>query len=589
MIRLSSGDKRPFAIDIGKGNRHHISWFGLIQAATAAKHLECDYLWLDLLCIHQRNPADKGGQVRNMSRIYKNATAVLVMFGGCLAAQGVEYNSSWIERAWTLQESTINDNTWALIGLTTFTRKETQKTYIIASVGAEIRKLKNGIGLIKLRALLDVDINQPLGNISYPGLPNDPSRCNAQIKCFGNNLRSIETMKIIIDRIKSDSSEDKAIVKSAAWSSIWMRTSTEPLDMVFSIMHLLDVDLSVDYHQSLEDLYLELARKSSQTPVWLIIAPYAEITEGLVPMPPNFRPNLLPVCDSGEQAFSRLVDIDCMIAWTDIIVNSESPQFELCGVMIDVGPISTLAITDDRSRNISFLAGDIKIDTQCILFKDVGEIAMIVGQGWKKLSSSDSLWIIFLGRSDSGRWKKVGQGILTIDENAKGWLSQVERRYVKVGTNTETYICECPSGKEKGQFQFPRRFQSANLPEMKPNEAGVDPFAKDNHTEIEGYNEELCLAAKDGLLERVKWLIDHGADVAATDEYERTALHVAAEYGHSDVVELLLEKSALIGAQNEDAWLGDKMRVIRTMPGEAGTVYCVSSNFLIVICIVADI
>lgn len=163
VIRLSSKTNRHFYIDIGNGNQHHASWHGLTQAATAAEHLNCRYLWLDLLCIHQFAVDDKRLQVRNMSKIYKNATAVLVMFGGCAAAQGLEHHSSWIQRAWTLQESTINDHTYGLIGMKAFRHYETQNTYKITSVGATIRRLKNGIGLVKLRELLNVNIYQPLG------------------------------------------------------------------------------------------------------------------------------------------------------------------------------------------------------------------------------------------------------------------------------------------------------------------------------------------------------------------------------------------------------------------------------------------
>ena len=44
--------------------------------------------------------------------------------------------------------------------------------------------------------------------------------------------------------------------------------------------------------------------------------------------------------------------------------------------------------------------------------------------------------------------------------------------------------------------------------------------------------------------EMVRWLLDQGADFAATDEYEITALMVAAEYGATDCVRVLLEAGA---------------------------------------------
>src|SRR5205814_3776612 len=58
-------------------------------------------------------------------------------------------------------------------------------------------------------------------------------------------------------------------------------------------------------------------------------------------------------------------------------------------------------------------------------------------------------------------------------------------------------------------------------------------------------------AASDGDIERVKFLLSKGADVTAkTDVGGMTALHLAAENGRRDVVELLLQKmdSASIAA-----------------------------------------
>ena len=93
---------------------YEMSWLGLIQAASAAKKLECDYLWLDLVCLNQLSREDKRLQIDNMANIYKNAKCVIVMFGGCAAAQPLDQDSVWINRAWTLQEATLNSSTWGL-------------------------------------------------------------------------------------------------------------------------------------------------------------------------------------------------------------------------------------------------------------------------------------------------------------------------------------------------------------------------------------------------------------------------------------------------------------------------------------------
>ena len=43
-------------------------------------------------------------------------------------------------------------------------------------------------------------------------------------------------------------------------------------------------------------------------------------------------------------------------------------------------------------------------------------------------------------------------------------------------------------------------------------------------------------------------LIQNGADVNAVDEFEQTALHIAALEGHVDIVEVLLQNGADVNA-----------------------------------------
>jgi ankyrin repeat protein len=53
-----------------------------------------------------------------------------------------------------------------------------------------------------------------------------------------------------------------------------------------------------------------------------------------------------------------------------------------------------------------------------------------------------------------------------------------------------------------------------------------------------------CTGLVNGALEVVRLLLEHGADVEAKDNDGKTALQVAAEEGHDEVVELLREHGA---------------------------------------------
>ncbi|NOZ19742.1 MAG: ankyrin repeat domain-containing protein [Planctomycetes bacterium] len=62
---------------------------------------------------------------------------------------------------------------------------------------------------------------------------------------------------------------------------------------------------------------------------------------------------------------------------------------------------------------------------------------------------------------------------------------------------------------------------------------------------------KLRKAAKVGDVERVKQLLDAGADINATDMFSQTALHLAALHGHKDVVQLLIDRGANVNPTDE--------------------------------------
>ncbi|EXJ80080.1 hypothetical protein A1O3_08366 [Capronia epimyces CBS 606.96] len=53
-----------------------------------------------------------------MAKVYSNAGAVIIMVGGVGAAQSINSTSSWMNRAWTLQEATLCDETYVLVRAT---------------------------------------------------------------------------------------------------------------------------------------------------------------------------------------------------------------------------------------------------------------------------------------------------------------------------------------------------------------------------------------------------------------------------------------------------------------------------------------
>ncbi|MEM2677506.1 MAG: ankyrin repeat domain-containing protein, partial [Thermofilaceae archaeon] len=65
---------------------------------------------------------------------------------------------------------------------------------------------------------------------------------------------------------------------------------------------------------------------------------------------------------------------------------------------------------------------------------------------------------------------------------------------------------------------------------------------------------ELHKAAEEGDLQRVKKLVENGANVNAKDEYGSTPLYLAVLNGHLELARFLVEKGANVNAKDIVGW-----------------------------------
>lgn len=85
------------------------------------------------------------------------------------------------------------------------------------------------------------------------------------------------------------------------------------------------------------------------------------------------------------------------------------------------------------------------------------------------------------------------------------------------------------------------------------NGADVNAIQGHNYRKLKKFGETaLHIAAEKGHTEIVELLLDNYAYVNVADKYRSTALHVAAKGGHKEVVELLLDKGANFNATNKN-------------------------------------
>ncbi|HBB98711.1 MAG TPA: hypothetical protein DC054_25290 [Blastocatellia bacterium] len=100
-----------------------------------------------------------------------------------------------------------------------------------------------------------------------------------------------------------------------------------------------------------------------------------------------------------------------------------------------------------------------------------------------------------------------------------------------------------PKFKERRQRYFAEAATDGNLHRMQLlNLAGVSVNSHD------GRGAPLLLAAGEGRLNAVRYLLDHGADLNALDSTGNTALTEATYYGHVSVIKELLVRGANINS-----------------------------------------
>ncbi|KAK7036778.1 hypothetical protein VNI00_011444 [Paramarasmius palmivorus] len=220
------GDKRGYfsvkgaedADDIGISLLYDISW-------AAWKVMGREYVWIDRLCIMQTVKEDKSWQIKQMFNIYRDCGICLVLPGGLQRLMKMEEKTTWVDRAWTLQE---------------ITAPLTTKVHILFDPGTPDFVIGTG--------------SDSLSPVNYKGsyYINDRGIRALLFMCeviwrfrhephkfFGFEPSQFSMVGHCLDGVTQK--QHKAI-----WEAAMMRTSSRPVDMVLSIMGLFDAKLDPD-------------------------------------------------------------------------------------------------------------------------------------------------------------------------------------------------------------------------------------------------------------------------------------------------------------------------------------------------------
>ncbi|EMD36099.1 hypothetical protein CERSUDRAFT_124600 [Gelatoporia subvermispora B] len=215
-------DGDPISIDV------------LYHACTAALQHGASYIWLDRLCIMQTSREDKGWQIRHMFQVYKSCNPCIILPGGICRLVGLEERTSWIHRGWTLQEILAPASSLVLLAW-----KLGSGTYDSISEGRidEVVPGKSAVG--QVGEIIQTCVGACMWFTSAHAKDMyDVIKLKSSI--FGDPDEDDGPLWALIGAMELREPEARL---HAIWRSALMRTSSRPVDMVFSIMGLFDVAL----------------------------------------------------------------------------------------------------------------------------------------------------------------------------------------------------------------------------------------------------------------------------------------------------------------------------------------------------------
>jgi hypothetical protein len=490
--RLANAAKSDLEIHTDDG-MNTISWLGLREVANAADELGCDYLWLDLFCLDQvarpdplgigENDGEKALQISNMANIYKRATTVIVMVGGAAAVQGVNHPSGWMDRAWTLQEAVLCDkHTWAYVRWPYTPRfSDGKNSFTFFPVTNPVTGKKDQLCLIKLLQLLEMpDLSKTTTSPPLGAPPGFKVRCLDGC-ATGRAQDTARTALLAVFNAKN-----KEWRKAGIWRSMLLRTSTHPVDVVYSVMGLFGVEVD-PYRKDRDPQYLfnDLAAKTAAkgSPGWLGVGGVGgslinrDPTSRLIPDVPIYRGQKLPVYqrDDGKRLLAgEFVDgSENYIRTFDIRFVTSSQPHIICARMLRFSS-SGAAFKRFRGREPGqsriFLSFG-RLRGTCTFRGALGDRIVVVGTiaSWSSSPSlyAGSLYILFVSWDDNQSWWTVtGDGYLRLN---RGSLPNTRTHFIVGRGSPDIKTWPCDHGVTATQMTLRRSYGIMPHPDL-----GVD-------------------------------------------------------------------------------------------------------------------
>lgn len=221
----------------------------LRHACITSLKMNAEYLWLDRLCVLQNNHDDKSWQIGHMYKVYKNCTLCIILPGGIRRLAFLKEETDWSNRAWTLQEVLAPVKSVVLFGWTYGSGAKLDRLGDDEGSIDEIVPGKSAIAdvatIINASVVGSMSFKNP--KFTFPAYP---------VVILGAATPNLTALGVAMSKIHS---KDAGARSHAAWQSALMRTSSRPVDMIFSIMGLFGVTLDVRAFRKHERLRATIA------------------------------------------------------------------------------------------------------------------------------------------------------------------------------------------------------------------------------------------------------------------------------------------------------------------------------------------
>ena len=233
------------------------------HACAASLHQGCPYLWLDRLCIIQDDRDDKNWHIRQMHKVYSSCRVCIVLPGGIQRLVGLDEETPWIHRSWTLQEALSPPQVivllaWRLGSGTALSRGKSRPVHEVIAGESATAPLSFVLeaciagSLSFTPAVLPPGFEKPF-HVETSIFNSLPSRNLLNDKPFWRPQRKSLTASVIALMLAMDDvlSTDLDARNYTIWQCALLRTCSRPVDTIFSIMGLFGVDLDpAQFHKN---------------------------------------------------------------------------------------------------------------------------------------------------------------------------------------------------------------------------------------------------------------------------------------------------------------------------------------------------